>query len=314
MRISAGKIRKALEQLQVEFQWPEVDPEQSYTIASLFNPVNKGFYFYSGGAPFQFDIDDSLILSSKDFRGNNNNNGNDPILLTSEDPQRVYYQILHLLFERRSGGEIAASAKISPGAKLGKNVEIGEFCLIQDCVLGDDVVVSSHCVIHKGTSIGARTVIESGSIIGTSGVAWVWNQAQTRKIRQPQLGGVSVGENCFLGANTVIVRGSLNEETQVGKDTMMAPGCRIGHGSLIGKSVHFANNVVTGGNTRIGDFSFVGSAAVFRPKVKLHPRTIVGAGSVVVKNTSAEGLTLIGVPASEKPTKERPQGMPIPKK
>lgn len=312
MKITADKIRKALEQLEVSFQWPEIDPEQSYRIASLFNPVDGGFYFYSGEAPFKFNIDASLILASEDLR--REDNGNALILLSSEDPQRVYYQILHLLFERRSGGEIAASARISPGAKLGKNVEVGEFCVIEDCILGDDVVISSHCVIHKGTRIGARTVIESGSIIGTSGVAWVWNQDQTRKIRQPQLGGVAVGQNCFLGANTVIVRGSLNEETQVGEDTMMAPGCRIGHGSLIGKAVHFANSVITGGNTRIGDFSFVGSAAVFRPKVKLHSRTIVGAGSVVVRDTTGEGLTLMGVPASEKPTKDRPQGMPEPKK
>src|SRR5690606_2863598 len=162
--------------------------------------------------------------------------------------------------------------------------------------------------------IGAHTIIGSMSVIGSQGVAWVWNQDQSARIVQPQLGGVQIGNNCFVGANTIVVRGSLNEATRIGENTLMAPGGRIGHGTQIGNFVHFANNVITGGNTHIGDFCFVGSGAVFRPKVKIHPKTIVGAGSVVVKNSSGEGWTITGVPGKEIPTKAHPEGMPSPKK
>lgn len=134
-----------------------------------------------------------------------------------------------------------------------------------------------------------------------------------KKILQPQLGGVDIYENCFIGAGTIIVRGSLNENTRIGRNSLLAPGGRIGHGTQIGDFVHFANNVVTGGNTIIGDYSFVGSAAVFRPKIVIHPKTIVGAGSVVVKNTTKEGKTLLGIPAKEINTKVNPSGMPKPK-
>jgi UDP-3-O-[3-hydroxymyristoyl] glucosamine N-acyltransferase len=68
-----------------------------------------------------------------------------------------------------------------------------------------------------------------------------------------------------------------------------------------------------GGNARVGDYSFVGSGAVFRPRVRVHEATIVAAGAVVVKDTSGPGLTLVGVPAVEQPTKATPSGMPRPR-
>ena len=114
--------------------------------------------------------------------------------------------------------------------------------------------------------------VESGSVIGACGVAWTWNEEETEKVIQPQIGGVHVGAHSFLGAHTVVVRGSINEKTSIGHHSLLAPGSRIGHGTQIGNFVHFENNVITGGNTRIADYCFIGSSAVFRPKVKLHGR------------------------------------------
>lgn len=307
MVINTDQIVDFLIKEDISYEWLG-KPENEYTIASIFDPIPNGFYYFLGDK-LPEEIKSSLILTKKVFRTTKN-----CILLVNINPKVLFYKILRFFYQRLSNGEIAETAVIHPEAILGNNVQVDPFTIIGKCTIGDNCIIGSHSELYDGTVIKAGSIIDSHAAIGTQGVAWVWDEGTMEKIIQPQLGGVVIEENCFLGANAIIVRGSLNEKTSVGQDTMIAPGTRIGHGTQIGSSVHFANDVVTGGNTVIGDYSFVGSGAIFRPKVQVHINTIVGAGAVVVKDTNAEGLTLIGVPAKEVATKEAPSGIPKPKK
>lgn len=281
---------------------------EEYIIASLFMPVKQGFYFLVGNELPQA-IADSVILLHHSNRNplTNNNIG---IYLFDSSPQQVFYRLLSSLYKTQSTGVIASTAVIHPEAIIGKNVQIDHFVVIDRAIIEDHVIIRSHSYIHSNSVIRNECVIENHSVIGAQGVAWIWDEQGCEKIVQPQLGGVDVGPNCFLGAGTILVRGSLNENTKIGKSTFLAPGCRIGHGTQIGEYVHFANNITTGGNTKIGDYCFVGSAAVFRPRINIHSHTIVGAGAVVVKHTTTSGKTLMGVPAVEVVSKAHSSGMP----
>ena len=308
--IDSKDIVKFLQSEDIPFEW--VNPRQdSYVIASIFHPVKRGFYFCCGrNVPDQ--ITDSLVLIEKGKEPVHENDNNSFLVLDT-DPQAIYYSILDELFAQKSTGVCSSSAIIHPGAEIGRNVQIDHFCVIGECRIGDDSIIGSHTVIHDRSTIGRATTIETHSAIGTTGVAWAWNEEETKRIVLPQLGGVKIGDNCFLGANTIVVRGSLNESTEIGHHSLLAPGARIGHGTRIGAYVHFANSVATGGNTVIGDNCFVGSAVVLRPQVAIHDYTIVGAGAIVTKNTTRPGMTLMGVAASETRSKGSPSGMPKPK-
>ncbi|MFD2552341.1 hypothetical protein ACFSQP_10980 [Bizionia sediminis] len=311
MRIESKQIRDILEDLKISYNWPNYR-ETSYEIASLFEPINNGFYFYIGSLNFNFELADSLILVSSNTVVNSKKN--DFIYLNHKNPQEIFYKILSYLHKRTSNGHVSKTSVISKTAFLDASVQVDDFCVIEDrVVLEKGVIIGSHCRIHANTVVKENSIVESGSVIGAQGVAWVWDDSQKTKIVQPQLGGVLINKNCFIGAGAIIVRGSLNENTVIGENTLLAPGVRLGHGTKVGSFVHFANNVVTGGNVEIGDYSFIGSSATLLPKVKVHEKTIVGAGSLVVKNTAKSGLTLVGLPAKETTTKEAPKGMPKPK-
>lgn len=284
--------------------------EENYTIASIFHPIKNGFYYFVGHS-LKPKVDKSLFLIAENC--NVDDDKSNTFIYINEDPKRLFYLYLNNHFRFKSNGVISDTAKIHPDAKIGNNVQIGDFCKIEECVIKDNVIIGDNSKIHKNSVIESDTVIESSSIIGTHGLAWTWDENQDNKILQPQLGGVFIGKNSFLGANTIIVRGSLNESTSIGDNVFIANGCSIGHGTFIGNGVHFANNITTAGNVKIGDYSFVGSGVTIRPKVDLDDRTIVGAGAVVIKNTTKIGLTLMGVPAKEYETKESPSGMPKPK-
>ncbi|NMM48049.1 LbetaH domain-containing protein [Marinigracilibium pacificum] len=282
----------------------------SITPASIFSPINEGLYFDMTGN-LESKVKNSFIIANTYERNIENCN---IYFLTNQNVQVIFYKLLSELFPEKSTGKISQQSIIDPEAEIGENVQIDPFCVIGKVKIEDDVIIKNNCHIHDNSYISVGTIIEPMSVIGARGMAWIWNENQTEKIIQPQLGGVIVGKYCILGANTIAVRGSLSEKTIIGDYTMMAPGCRLGHGSVIGEYVHFANNVVTGGNTKIGDYCFIGSSATFRPKVEIGKKTIVGAGANVVKNNSDEGVTLVGNPARAMQTSENPSGMPKPKK
>ena len=286
-----------------------------YSFASMFNQINNGFYFFTGNSDFPESIDNSAIIVNEDFSQSETQSNTYIYLNSDKDPQQVYYQILSNIHARKSNGKISKNVEIDSTVKIGKNVQIDPFCVIEENVsIGDNTIIASNVKIHKNTTIADNVIIESGSIIGTQGVAWIWNEDQTKKIIQPQIGGVKIKSNSFLGAQTIIVRGSINENTIIGTNCLIAPGCRFGHGTFVDDYCHFANNITTGGNVHIGKYSFIGSGAIFRPKVKLHPKTIVGAGALIIKNTTKQKVTLIGVPAVERESSDKPSGMPKPKK
>jgi UDP-3-O-[3-hydroxymyristoyl] glucosamine N-acyltransferase len=308
--ILSKEIISFLEKESIHYECNE-ELLHEYTIASLFMPVENGFYFFVG-EELPNTVSKSAILLNRS-NSNSLKNDNVGIYLIDSDPQQVFYRLLSSVYKTQSNGIISDTAIIHPEAKIGKNVQIDHFVVVDRAVIEDNVIIRSHSYIHNNSIIKKDVTIENHSVIGAQGVAWIWDEQGSEKIIQPQLGGVEIGPNCFLGASTILVRGSLNENTKIGKSTLLAPGCRIGHGTQIGEYVHFANNIITGGNTRIGNYCFVGSAAVFRPKVEIHTNTVVGAGAVVVKNTTELGKTLIGIPAKEKETKVHPSGMPKPK-
>lgn len=281
---------------------------EEYSISSIFSPIDKGFYFFVGDN-FSLEIKNSLILTDKEF-----DTKNSLLIVNNIDPQLLFYRILNHFFGEKSTGIISPTSVIHKDAKIGKNVQIDSFCEIGNSIIADNVIIGSHCRIYDNVKIDENTIIEPGSIIGTSGIAWAWNEDKSKKIRQPQLGGVHIGKNCMLAANTIVVRGSLNDDTIIGENSFLAPGCRLGHGTQIGKYVHLANAIVTGGNAIIGDYSFLGSGVVIRPRTKIDKNTVIGAGSVVIKDTTKSGLTLMGVPAKEFETKNKLRGMPKPKK
>jgi len=150
-------------------------------------------------------------------------------------------------------------------------------------------------VVEENCTIGEGTIITANSVIGALGQNFEFTPDGRRWI-MPQLGGVSIGQNCFIGSNVTIVRGTMND-TILEDGVWIAHGSQIGHNVTIGKNAFLANNVTVAGSAEIGEKCWVGSGAVIKNKVKLAPGILVGCGAVVVKNFDEPGITLVGVPA-----------------
>ncbi len=230
----------------------------------------------------------------------------------TKNPQLCFYHISSL-FEDRPESGIHSQSVVDKSAIVGKEVSIGPFCTIEECAIGNHVIIESGVKIHKGTVIGNNVRIQSNSVIGAIGVMWTWDKDRS-KVPCVQTGKVIIEDNVFVGSNITIVRGSFsNRPTIIGEHTMISHGTMIGHSSVIGAYNHFASNVSIAGNVQTGKCCFFGCGTTVRPHVKLPEDTLVGAGAVVVKNFSESGLTLIGNPAGKMVSKKNtPSGVPTP--
>ncbi len=146
--------------------------------------------------------------------------------------------------------------------------------------------------------IGKNVIVKQGAVIGTDGFGF--ERCVKRLIRFPSLGGIVIGDNVEIGADTCIDRGTLGD-TVIGDGTKIDNLVHIGHNAKIGKHCLIVANVLIGGSAVIGDECFIGASAVIRDGIKIGKRAFVGMGAVVVKDV-AEGETVVGNPA--KPIKK----------
>jgi UDP-3-O-[3-hydroxymyristoyl] glucosamine N-acyltransferase len=92
---------------------------------------------------------------------------------------------------------------------------------------------------------------------------------------------VSIGDNCFVLDGTVV-----QPYTRVGSDVILWSGSHVGHDSAIEDHVFIAPRAAIAGNCRIGGLTFVGVNATLRDGVTIGPESIVGAGAVVMRDTT----------------------------
>jgi UDP-3-O-[3-hydroxymyristoyl] glucosamine N-acyltransferase len=225
-----------------------------------------------------------------------------------DNPQLEFYKLSHTIeneynFHPNSGIY-----------KTGINCNIHPTAVIADDVtIGNDVTIGPNSVIYAKTKIGNNVRIDSNVTIGTEGMMWVWDGND--KVFLKQLGGVIIGNGCIIGSNSVIVRGSANENTIIEDGANMAPGCCIGHGSVIGKNTHLANNISVGGSADLGSYNFYGCGSIVNPGVKVNTTDVIlGGGSTLTKSIDESGV-YFGLPSKKiKNINEKHSGVPIWKK
>ena len=108
-----------------------------------------------------------------------------------------------------------------------------------------------------------------------------------------QLGNdVTIGEGTVIMANSVI-----NPGTQVGKHCIVNTAVTIDHDCVIGDFVHLSPGVHLGGSVRVDAFSWIGLGASIINNIHVAEHTIIGAGSVVIRNVEPN-IVVAGNPAA----------------
>ena len=82
----------------------------------------------------------------------------------------------------------------------------------------------------------------------------------------------------------------------INNDTVIKNHCIVNTGSIIEHDNHFDDfascgpGVVTGGNVRIGKYSYIGIGSVVKEKIKIDENVTIGGNSFVNKNCRKNSL------------------------
>jgi len=195
-----------------------------------------------------------------------------------------------------ASASIGACSYIGRGVKLGRDVAIGPGCYLGDGVeLGAASRLDAHVTIYPGCRLGQRALVHAGAVIGADGFGLALEHGHWSKI--PQIGGVVIGDDVEIGANTCIDRGALD-------DTVVEDGVKLDNLIQIGHNVHIgAHTAIAGctgiaGSTRIGRYCMIGGAANIVGHLDIADRVVIHAAAVVTKSIRKAG-TYGGHPAED---------------
>jgi len=95
----------------------------------------------------------------------------------------------------------------------------------------------------------------------------------------------SIGVNCFILEQNV-----LQPFTRIGDNVTMWSGNHLGHHSVVEDNCFITSQVVISGKCRIGANSFIGVNACLRDGVTIGEKSVLGAGSIVMKDCPSRSV------------------------
>jgi UDP-3-O-[3-hydroxymyristoyl] glucosamine N-acyltransferase len=234
-----------------------------------------------------------------------------PVLL-SEQPYVTYAQVARLFSPtgpRPQGihptasvdatAQVADSAWIGPHstveaeAVIGARVFVGPNCVVgQRSILETDTFLVAQVTICHNIQIGQRVLVHPGAVLGSDGFGLA-NDGQ-RWIKIPQLGGLKIGDDVEIGANTTIDRGAL-EDTVIAEGVKLDNQIQVGHNVRIGAHTVVAGCVGIAGSVIIGRHCRLGGGVGIAGHLQIADHVHISGMSLVTKSLTQAGYYSSGL-------------------
>jgi UDP-3-O-[3-hydroxymyristoyl] glucosamine N-acyltransferase len=216
-------------------------------------------------------------------------------------PEATFAAGIHPTAVIAPSAAIDPSAHIGPGCVIGAHVKIGARSALmggnhvgENCQLGDEVRLFPNVVLYPRTEVGHRVAIHAGTVIGSDGYGYVFDQG--RHLKMPQVGHVVIHDDVEIGANSAIDRGALGP-TIIGQGTKIDNLVHVAHNVVMGRHCLVMGQVGFAGSTQLGDYCVVASQSGIAGHLKLGAQSIVGAKSGVMRDVAPKE-TVLGIPAA----------------
>ena len=183
---------------------------------------------------------------------------------------------------------IEAHARVEAGARIGPHCQVGV-----GSVVGARSRLVARVSLLAGVTLGQRVLIHPGAVLGADGFGLAKDGEQWIKV--PQLGGVRIGDDCEIGANTTIDRGAL-DDTVLENDVRLDNQIQIAHNVHIGAHTAMAGCVAVAGSTRIGSHCLIGGGAGILGHLQIADRVTVTARALVTHSIHESGEYSSGTP------------------
>jgi UDP-3-O-[3-hydroxymyristoyl] glucosamine N-acyltransferase len=151
---------------------------------------------------------------------------------------------------------VDALAFVGAGAVIGPRASVGPGSVVLGgAQVGADTRLVARVTLGETVRLGERCVLYPGCVIGADGFGHAPDNGTYVKV--PQLGGVVIGDDVEVGANTTIDRGTIGD-------------------TVIGNGVKIDNQVQIGHNVRVGEHTVIAGCAGISGSATVGRRCMIG--------------------------------------
>lgn len=212
---------------------------------------------------------------------------------------------------------ISSNSHVDNTAKIGKNVYIGPFAVIERKVtimdnakiypnvfIGENSIIGTNTKIYPGvniyynTEIGNDCIIHAGAVIGGDGFGFLPVNNKMKKLYQ--IGNVIIKGNVEIGSNATIDRATTGS-TIIEENVKLDSQVHVGHNCLIGENTVMAAQCGMSGSSKVGKNVMFGGQCAVAPHTSVSDNVMVG-GKSAVTSSNKPGSIISGFPA--RPHKE----------
>lgn len=201
------------------------------------------------------------------------------------------------------------TAVIHPGARLGKDVEVGPYAVIdENVVIGEGTKIGAHVTVNGWTSIGKNCTIYPGASIGA--------EPQDLKF-SGEKSYVYIGDHTRIRECATVNRATgEGEETRIGSHCLMMAYTHVAHNCVVGNNVIMSNAATLAGHVLVEDRAVIGGLTGVHQFVKIGRNAMIGGASKVVQDVvpytivdghpaKVSGLNSVGISRAGVPIESR---------
>ena len=185
---------------------------------------------------------------------------------------------------------IHSTAIIHPAAKIGANVRVGAFAVIDaDVELGADCVVGPHAYLTGVTKIGSGNQFHAGCVIGDAPQDLKYKNEPTR---------VVIGDNNVFREHVTVNRATKPEDaTIIGANNFIMANVHLAHNCVLGTHVIIANGALLAGHVTVQDRAFISGNCLVHQFTRVGTLAIMQGGAGIGQDlppfTIATGINTI---------------------
>ena len=185
---------------------------------------------------------------------------------------------------------VADSAQIGAGTHVQPNVFIGNHVVIgENCLIHPNVSIYDNCVI------GDNVTIHAGTVLGSD--AFYYNKKEGNYIKFQSGGNVVIEDNVDIGAGCTIDRG-VTASTTIKKGSKLDNQIQVGHDTIIGEGCLIASQVGIAGCVIVEDNVTLWGQVGVTSGITIGEKAVVLAQTGIAKSLEG-GKTYFGSPAEE---------------
>ena len=149
---------------------------------------------------------------------------------------------------------ISNLAYINPAARIGNNVKIDPFAVIEaEVIIGDETHIMSHAIVLAGSVVGKNCKIFPGAVVGAI-------PQDLKFVGEETI--VQIGDYTTIRECVTVNRGTKDKwKTVIGDHCLLMAYTHVAHDCIVGNHVILANSVQLAGHVEIGDHAILGGLA-----------------------------------------------------